>query len=317
MKKIQRKDKEACFHLYGPVPSRRLGYSLGVDIIPFKTCTFDCIYCQLGRTTDKTVQRKSFFSADEITDEIKIILESEKEIDYITFSGSGEPTLNLLLKPLISEIKKITSIPVAVLTNGSLLYRPEVREALLQADLVVPSLDAATPEIFQRINRPHPSLRFEKIIQGLIDFRREFRGTLWLEIMLVKGLNDSPEHLEELKKITAKIKPAKIHLNTVVRPPAEASALPLNEEELHKIKPFFGPACEVAASFKKSERRTLTKDLQQEILSLIRRRPVTMDDISRSLGRNPAEVSKALAALLASGTIKSIDHQDRTYYEPA
>lgn len=316
MKKPHKKKDETYSHLYGPVPSRRLGYSLGVDIIPFKTCSLDCIYCQLGLTTNKTIRRRKFYSTVEITNEIKRMIKSEKEIDYITFSGSGEPTLNPILGPLIEEIKKITDIPVAVLTNGTLLYQKEVREDLKKADLIVPSLDAATPEVFKKINRPHNALQLETIIQGLIDFRREFKGTLWLEIMLVKGLNDSSEHLVELKKIAAEIKPDKIHLNTVVRPPSDSSALPLNEEELNEIKNFLGPDCEVAAVFKKTKRKSPPKNLQQEILSLLRRRPVTLDDISRSLGRNPSEVSKALASLIQSGTIKSIPHQDKTYYEP-
>ena len=177
-------------HLYGPVPSRRLGYSLGVDLLPFKTCSLSCIYCQLGNSPKKTIRRINPYSEKKILEEIKEFLKTGARVDFITFSGSGEPTLNKSIGWLIREIKKFTNIPVAVLTNSTLLSRAEVRKELAAVDVVVPSLDAATQRIFKKINRPHPSLRIEKIIEGLVKFRKEFKGQIWLEIMLVKGVND-------------------------------------------------------------------------------------------------------------------------------
>ena len=169
---VKTQKSQTASHVYGPVPSRRLGYSLGVDILPFKTCSMDCIYCQLGASSRKHIERNAYFCQDEILSQIKAAVDSGQRIDYITFSGSGEPTLNTLLGPLIQEIKKLTDIPVAVLTNSTLLMQVEVREALKKADLVVPSLDAVTQEIFMRINRPHASIKVIDVIQGLQSFRQ-------------------------------------------------------------------------------------------------------------------------------------------------
>ncbi len=302
-------------HVYGPVPSRRLGFSLGIDIIPFKTCAFDCIYCQLGPTTLKTINRKKYFPLKDILFSIKKKLASGHRIDTITLSGSGEPTLNSDIGKLIREIKKTTSIPVAVLTNSSLLNRKRVRKDLLAADLVVPSLDAATLEAFAKTNRPHSSLKLEEIIKGLEKFRQEFKGSIWLEIMLVKGVNDSSPHLRRLKKVIAKIKPEKIHLNTVVRPPAEKSARSLSLRELEKIKKFFGKNTEIIAEFDKKAQKLSSEDLEKAILSMIQRRPVTLSDISTSLGAHKNEVLKYLNFLIREGKIQSASHEGSKYYE--
>jgi len=302
-------------HVYGPVPSRRLGYSLGIDIIPFKACTFDCIYCQLGSTTQKTIKRKKYFSPKKILSAVKKKLDSGLRIDYITFSGSGEPSLNSDIGKLIREIKKITSIPVAVLTNSSLLSRESVRKDLLAADLVVPSLDAATQNTFAKTTRPHSSLRLEEIIEGLEKFRQEFKGSIWLEIMLVKGVNDSPPHLRRLKEATARIKPEKIHLNTVVRPPAEEFARPLSFKELEKIKKLFGKNAEIIAEFDKKAQKPSSEDLEKAIISMIQRRPVTLSDISTSLGVHKNEVMKYLNFLIKEGKIQSASHKGLKYYE--
>lgn len=308
------KDKE--FFLYGPVPSRRLGYSLGVDIVPFKTCTLDCIYCQLGPTTHKTLQRKSYFSAQGILSQIKKAIGSGQKIDYITFSGSGEPTLNSSLEELIKGIKNITSIPVAVLTNTTLFSQKKVRKALLEADLVIPSLDAVTQELFLNINRPYSSLSVEKIIQSLKKFRVEFKGKIWLEIMLIKGINDSPPHIQKLKQVISEIKPDKVQLNTVIRPPTEKYARALSLKELKKIQNELGGNCELIASFQKKEQIPSIEGLEKAILSLVRRRPVTVEDISSSLGKHRDEILKYLNFLLEEEKIKYITHQGKKYYEP-
>jgi len=303
-------------HLYGPVPSRRLGYSLGVDLLPFKTCSLSCLYCQLGRTKKTTVRRRRFFSEKQILEEIKEFLKTGVRVDFITFSGSGEPTLNKSIGQLIRSIKKISTIPVAVLTNSTLLSRPEVRKDLERADVVVPSLDAATQKVFERVNRPHPGLKVEKIIEGLIRFRRQFKGQLWLEVLLVRGINDSPAHLKKLKEAAEKIKPDKIHLNTVVRPPAEKTAKPLSPEELNRIKEFFGEKAEVVARFRKKEQDRAPEDISQAILSIIRRRPVSLEDLEHSLGLTREELSLTLQQLLESGQVKKVTHEARSYYEP-
>lgn len=311
------KGKESPIHIYGPVPSRRLGFSLGVDILPYKTCTLDCIYCQLGPTPKKTVQRKEHFSSDSVLTQINKTLSSGQRIDYITFSGSGEPTLNTTLGKLIREIKKITDIPVAVLTNSTLLTEARVRKALQAADLVVPSLDAATQEEFIAVNRPHSSLKIEDIIVGLKKFRQEFNGQIWLEIMLVKGKNDSPKHINKLKAAVREIQPDRIQLNTVIRPPAEQFARALSLKDLKKIKKAFGKKCEIIADFAQMNQFPQSQDLERKILSMIQRRPVTLSDISASLGKHRDEVLKYLNILISNGKIKPLTHKGKTYYEPS
>ncbi|MBA7686822.1 GTP 3',8-cyclase [subsurface metagenome] len=311
-----KEDKSQTIHIYGPVPSRRLGFSLGIDIIPFKTCSLNCIYCQLGPTTKKTIHRKEYLPSSEILSQIKKKLPSGQRIDYITFSGSGEPTLNKILEKLIREIRKITSIPVAVLTNSTLLSQKSTRTALIDADLVVPSLDAATQEVFIKVNRPHSSLKLEEIIEGLWKFRQEFKGSIWLEIMLVKGMNDSPSHIRKLKEAIAKIKPDKVQLNTVIRPPAEEFARPLSLRELEKINKVFGKNCEIIAEFSREAQKSTPENLEGAILSLIQRRPVTLADISNSLGKHKNEIIKYLNFLLVEGKIKSVIHKGLKYFEP-
>ncbi len=304
------------FHIYGPVPSRRLGFSLGIDILPFKTCSLDCIYCQLGNTRKKTIRRQKFYPEEKILRQIKKAIDSGQQIDIITFSGSGEPTLNVSVGNLIRKIKRITSIPVAVLTNSTLLTRKTVRGALSRADLVVPSLDAATQEIFDRVNRPHPSIKIRQIIEGLKKFRLEFKGELWLEVLLVKGANNSPSHLQKLKKAIAEINPDRVQLNTVVRPPAEVSALPLSHRELEKIRKFLGKKAEIIAEFDKIQHLPSSLNLQDAILSLVKRRPATISDMSFSLGRHKNELIKYIDQLLKRNKIISVIHQGKKYYEP-
>ena len=303
-------------HLYGPVPSRRLGYSLGVDLLPFKTCSLSCIYCQLGNSPRKTIRRINPYSEKKILEEIKEFLKTGARVDFITFSGSGEPTLNKSIGWLIREIKKFTKIPVAVLTNSTLLSRAGVRKELAAADVVVPSLDAATQRVFEKINRPHPSLRIEKIIDGLTKFRKEFKGQIWLEIMLVKGVNDSPAEIKKLKEAADRINPDKIQLNTVIRPPAEKTAKPLTLQEMNKIKEFFGEKAEVVASFRKKEQEKAAVDIAEAILAMVRRRPVSLEDLENSLGQTREELSLEIQKLLQQKKIKQVRHLDRDYFEP-
>jgi wyosine [tRNA(Phe)-imidazoG37] synthetase (radical SAM superfamily) len=301
-------------HIFGPVPSRRLGFSLGVDLVPFKTCTVDCIYCQLGKTTCKTVERKEYVASSEVLADLAEVLTSSKLIDYITLSGSGEPTLNAKTGEIIRGIKEMTGIPVAVLTNGTLLADRVLREDLVPADLVVPSLDAATQRVFEKVNRPHPSLKVESIIEGMVEFREMYEGEIWLEIMLVEGVNDSHEELEALRKAAQKIKPDKIQLNTPVRPPQEEFVKVLSSERLIEIKEFFGDNCEIIAEFERKEQKAYLEDVENEILTLISRRPVTSGDISSSLGLHINEVVKYVESLQKDKKITSRIHQGKRYF---
>lgn len=236
-------------YIYGPVSSRRLGMSLGVTLTPYKICSFDCVYCQLGHTPDKTRERKEYIAIDEILTDLKLWLEKNnleaKIVNYITLSGSGEPTLNVKIGQLISRIKQITNIPIAVITNSSLLNSSLVRQELAAADLIVPSLDAATPEIFLKIDQAHPEIKIEEIIAGLVALRKEFKGKIWLEVMLAKGINDDLRQIKKLKEVIDTISPDKIHLNSPVRATAEPNIAPVEKSKLAKIKEILGDKCEI------------------------------------------------------------------------
>ena len=309
------KKEERASHIYGPVPSRRLGFSLGVDILPYKTCSFDCVYCQLGRTGQKSVRRGRFFSSQSILRQIKEAIARNARMDHITFSGSGEPTLHAGIGGLILKIKKMTHIPVVVLTNSSLLTRRSVRRALLAADIVVPSLDAATAASFRRVNRPLHTIKVEDIIGALSLFRREFKGRMWLEVMLVKGINDSPSDVKALKEAIAQIRPDKVQLNTVVRPPAEKWAQPLSRRELDKIKKKLGGRAEVVVDFRRRPGSPAVPDIRRAIIAMAARRPVTLKDIASSLGRKEQEVRPHLETLWRWHRIRRQRHGGAVYFE--
>jgi wyosine [tRNA(Phe)-imidazoG37] synthetase (radical SAM superfamily) len=302
-------------YTYGPVPSRRLGFSLGVDLLPLKTCSLDCVYCQLGPTPRTTTRRREFAPARAVLAEIKAALASGQRIDAITFSGSGEPTLHTGLGRIIRAVKRLAKTPVVVLTNGSTLTRPAVRTALAAADIVVPSLDAATEAVFRRVNRPHGSLRAAKIIDGLAEFRRRFGGQLWLEILLVKGVNDGPAHFRALRRTIARLKPDRVQINTVVRPPAVRKARPLSRAELERAKAFLGGKTEIIADLPDGEQIADAGDLGRRVLDLLRRRPETAAGIARSLGLTVALVRGAARDLEASGLVRITVHGGRRYFE--
>jgi wyosine [tRNA(Phe)-imidazoG37] synthetase (radical SAM superfamily) len=300
-------------HVYGPVPSRRLGFSLGVDLVPYKTCTLDCIYCQLGRTTKKSIKRKLYAQRDDVLGEIKEILSKEHRIDYITFSGSGEPTLNSDIGILIKRVKEITTIPIAVLTNSTLLFMEDVQKDLMKADVVLPSLDAASPEIFRRINRPHHSLNVASVINGLKSFRELFSGQLWLEVMLIKGFNDKSEELSRIKNVISEIRPDRVHLNTVIRPPSEVYAEPLSYTEMLAIRDLFGAGCKIIAEFH-GKRHNEVKDVEESIIEMAKRRPVTILDIANTLGISEKNAESIIKRLGAEGTITGKRYGTKKYY---
>ena len=236
-------------YLYGPVKSRRLGFSLGLSLTPYKICNFDCIYCQLGKTNCLTEARKEYVKIEEVINELKSWLNNNnqeaKNLNYITISGSGEPTLNTKIGELILEIKKITAIPVAVITNASLLNDKEVRLNLLSANLILPSLDTVIPEIFNKIDRPYQRVSIGEIINGLANLRGEFGGKIWLEVMLLRGVNDDLAAIRKLKEAIDRIKPDKIQLNSPVRSRSQENIFPADNKKLEKIKDILGDKCEI------------------------------------------------------------------------
>jgi len=267
-----------------------------VDLVPFKTCTYDCIYCQLGKTTKKTVQRREYVPMDAVLRELRRRLTKCKP-DYITLSGSGEPTLFSPLKELIRGIKKETRIPVAVLTNGSLLWNHEVQNALLLSDLVVPSLDAGDEQMFQYVNRPHPSISFDTMVKGLVEFRSRYSGSLWLEVFLLGGVTGIESAVSRINKIAKRCKPDRIQLNTVTRPPAENFAFPVPEYQMKRFCRLFSSKTESIADYHIPADKDVTLPNTRDILALLRRRPCTVKDVANGLSLHPTQAAKALEGL--------------------
>jgi len=300
--------------VFGPVPSRRLGYSLGVDIIPPKYCSYDCVYCQIGRTTEKEIRRRSFYDPGMIADQVAQRVAST-HVDMVTFSGSGEPTLNSALGAMIREVKKVVAVPVAVITNGSLLYDEEVRADLAEADIVLPSLDAVSEEVFRKINRPHPLLDLGRIIDGLRQFRVEYpTKAIWLEIMLVKNVNDDPDELKRMAEIVSTLGVDRIQLNTVTRPPSDETAGRLEEGELRSICELFGAGCEVICDFEKTETMPAQADWTGIILETLKRRPLTLEDVVKTTSLSRFQAKTRLKMMEEEGLIRSYVLGDDLFY---
>ncbi|MFZ5766521.1 MAG: radical SAM protein [Thermodesulfobacteriota bacterium] len=305
-------------YLFGPVNSRRLGLSLGIDLVPPKVCNFNCIYCEVGPTTLFTCERHEYSPTAAIIAEIDAFLAStdlRRPVDVFTLTGSGEPTLHSGLADIIGHIKKKTNKPVAVLTNGSLLHLAEVRSALYQADIVIPSLDAAREESFRKVNRPAPCNRLEEIITGLALFCAEFTGELWLEVLLVKGINDTDADIAALRSALARIKPARIQLNTVARPPLESFARPLNEEELTEIGRRLPGIVEVIADFRGRTRSDVQTARETELLEMLKRRPCTETDICEALNLDHESTAQLIQRMRKSGLLVQTEHRGRIYYQ--
>ena len=301
-------------YIYGPVPSRRLGLSLGVDIVPMKTCSLSCIYCQVGKTPEVTLSRREYISVNEVLHELVDYFKKGLKPDWVTFSGSGEPTLNSGIGEIIKGIRKLTDIPICVITNGTLLWDKQVRRDIIDADAVMPSLDSAIEETFRKVCRPHPDLKIKKIIDGLADFRKMYNGKIWLEILFVEGINDSPVELEALREAVKRISPDSIQLNTVVRPPAESSAKPLSRERLEEIQDFFGGKAEIIASFIKDS-VVSDKIEADDVREYLKRRPGSVDDISTALGVEKNQVEEILENLDQSGEIRVNEYFGKRFWE--
>ncbi|MEA3470399.1 MAG: radical SAM protein [Thermodesulfobacteriota bacterium] len=298
---IQEKKKT---YTFGPVPSRRLGRSLGIDFVPFKTCSYDCIYCQLGRTTTKTVERKEYCPVDAVVNEVKEKLKKVSPPDYITLSGSGEPTLHSRINDIISGIKEISDVPVAVLTNGSLFWINEVRDAVSGADLIIPSLDAGSEEAFLRVNRPHSGILFKEMVEGLRVLRENFRGPVWLEVFITGGITDREEEILKIKDLTDYIAPERIQLNTAVRIPAEEYAGLVDIKKMEEISAFFGTNCEVIADYANVHSLGEFSSTGEDVLELLRLRPCSVDDISAGLSLHRNEVVKYVQELMDKKLIR-------------
>ena len=299
-------------YVFGPVPSRRLGFSLGVDILPYKTCSFDCIYCELGPTTCRTMAPVGQVPIEDVLSELEACLASPPQrIDYLTISGSGEPTLHPELGFLIRAIKKKFALPLALITNGSLFFNPHVLEQVKEADLIIPSLDTVDPEAFQVINRPHPELRIETMVEGLIRLGRIRGPRIWLEVLFLRGLNDRPDQIDALCRAIEKIAPERIQINTLIRPPVEAFARALDYRALEAIRERMGPRAEIIA-LPTAKADFQNEMLESELLALIARRPITAEDLSRLTGLSRRQTRALLDRLLEQNQIvcQGFDRQD-------
>jgi len=301
-------------YIFGPVPSRRLGYSLGIDIVPMKSCTQNCLYCQLGIDAKTTTSLSNFVDIDEVLSQLKEKLASGICADYITLSGSGEPTLHSKLGELISGIKSLCDIPVAVITNGTLLWDDRVGNNLSQADVVLPSLDAGDAKTFEEINRPHSSISFEKFTQGLIDFCHLFKGKIWLEIFLIENRNTNNAQIEKISSLIEKINPDKIQLNTASRPTVGKNIEMVSKEKLEIIASQIGRKTEVIADFSKAKLAVSSDDYSHDILELVRRHPCSASDISSSLGLSIEKASQLSKQLCADGKLILQEKSNDTFF---
>lgn len=306
--------KESYNYLYGPVPSRRLGRSLGISPIPPKTCNYSCVYCQIGRTTHYTNIRQDFFPKEAILSEIKTALTNDDSIDYLTFVGEGEPTLCEGLGYLVQSIKEFSDIPLAVITNGALLYKETLRQELLPVEVVLPTLDTADPKKFKKINRPIKGLALEKIINGMRAFREIFQGEIWMEVMLVKGLNDGLEETRQLKTVLDALTCDRIYVNVPIRPPAESWVKIPEKSRIIEICQILG--AENIAHYESSEGFHLDKEkeIEQEILRTTTRHPLREDQIQAMLDLPAEDCKQVLEKMAAEGKIRLVTYNNRNFW---
>ncbi len=305
-------------YLFGPVPSRRLGMSLGVDLVPHKVCSLNCVYCECGRTTNLTIERKEYVPVNDVLKELKHFFNNNPIPEYITFSGAGEPTLNSGIGKVLEFIKSNwPNIPVAVLTNGSLFSQKQVRTELLKADLVLPSLDAASDLTFRKIDRPFHKLNINEYIQGLIDFRKEFKGKIWLEVFILPNFNDNTENLKLLRDAFVKINPDSIQLNSLDRPGTIDNIRAASKAELQQIADFWNlENVEIIASVtERKDIKSYREDTETAILETIARRPCTLDDIQKILGIHINEINKYLGVLEDENKIETIKQERGIFYK--
>ena len=305
-------------YLFGPVPSRRLGMSLGIDLVPKKVCALNCVYCEVGETTKLTTDRMEYIKYDKIISELQQFMSSRPKIDYITFSGSGEPTLNSRIGEVLAYVKQnYPDVKTAILTCGALLSSPQLRTEILEADVILPSLDAATQAIFNKINRPNPNLSIDTYIKGLIDFRKEYKGQIWLEVFLLKGYNDMLEELDLIKEAILKIEPDIVQLNTLDRPGTVEGLIAMTKNELQKIKDYWDISNVeiIASAAQRTDVDSYNTNIEGTILATIARRPCTLDDLNQILGIHVNEINKYLGTLELNKKIKSTTLKRGVFYE--
>ena len=305
--------------IYGPVLSRRFGLSLGVDLVARKHCTYDCLYCQVGPTTDKSTTRAEFVATDSVLREAEAALARGPAPDVVTLAGSGEPTLHAGLGTIARELRRITDAPLLLITNGSLLFREDVAADAALFDMVAPSLDAADPETFERINVPHPSLDLQSILYGLRSFSRCYRGALFLEVFLLAELNDSGPALERIVDAANSTRVDRVDLNTQSRPAGSAGGVPVARARLQEIASRFHGDVSISGTDAVARTRPATcaqtkrSSVEPQVLETLLRRPCTGPELASALGLQPPQVAEALASLERAGAIREVHRDGRTF----
>lgn len=270
-------------YLFGPVPSRRLGVSLGIDLVEKKTCNLNCVYCECGEAPAMPSDRKEFVNIDAVILELKDYLKKGVHLDYITFSGYGEPTLNSSLGRLVREIKEITDSKICLITNSTTLVNKDIYPELLDIDLIMPSLDAVLEASFLKIDRPHSSIKLEEVINALIDFSKVYKGKIWLEIFMLQGVNDTEEELEKFMEIIKKIGVDKVQLNSLDRPAPVKWVKAMTMERLEEVKKLFienSINTEIIKKYKsRLDYKNFNSDYEKLILNMLEKRPCTLEDL--------------------------------------
>ena len=305
-------------HLFGPVPSRRLGVSLGVDLVPLKVCSLNCVYCEVGKTTNLTISRKEYVNTNEILSELDNYLSQNPELDYITFSGAGEPTLHIHIGKIINFIKgKYPNYKIALLTNSTLFYDDKVVDEIKDVDLILPSLDCVSEDIFIKLNRPARGLKSADVINGLYNLTKKYNGEMWLEVFFVPDLNDNEKEILLLKDVITKIAPDRVQLNTLDRPGTASWVTALTKEDLEKIKDMMQPLpVEIIATFQSRKKiKSFDEDIQEQILTAIKRRPCTDEDLTKILSIHINELNKYLSELLDNKIITTSQTERGVFYK--
>lgn len=306
--------------VYGPVPSRRFGLSLGIDLLPRKTCPFDCLYCQVGPTTQLIAEPEEFYPVSQVMADVEAALAQGPTPDVITLAGSGEPTLYASLEELLTRLRQLKVAPILLITNSALLWRRDVARAVRLADILAPSLDAGDAHTYERLNRPHASCDFERMYTGLAEVTHDHPGEIRLEVMLVRGINDSPDSLGAIAARLAGLRFDSVEINTPVRPPVpERGALPCDKQTLARALAMFGPTARAIGSF---AQKTTTEpsgprrftDEDKNVKEMLARRPCTASDIAASLSLSPAHVEAILNRLLHAGLVAPAPGEGETYY---
>jgi wyosine [tRNA(Phe)-imidazoG37] synthetase (radical SAM superfamily) len=291
-------------YLFGPVPSRRLGISLGIDLLPHKTCSLNCIYCECGKTTNLTIERKEYVPTEAVIEELEQYLLDHPQLDYITFAGSGEPMLHSKIGQITDWIKlNYPDYKLCLLTNGTFFTEKSMRDEVKNLDLIFPSLDSATEEGFKKINRPFHTLNCSEMIESLVKLRSEYKGTIILEIMIVPGINDQKEELDALKAAIGRIKPDQVQLGTLDRPGTESWVDAADLETMEDITRYLGNV-KLIGNFKpRRQIASFNKMHSENIIQILHRRPCTVEDLQQALNLHPAELQKYVNHLLEEGQI--------------